>query len=163
LKIRSIALWTITAGAIAAMALFAAACGDDDSSSGQPGGGGSGSDASYVSSICKAELKLQKSLTSGDIDVSKVTDAKSAIAVYSKPLDQFVKDLKAANPPKDFKSYHDKMISNFEDITKKLKEDGDFNALSGADSLEDPPQDIADRLTNAAKDDKDCQAAGFDF
>ena len=100
MKIRSIALFAFSACAIAALGLFAAACGDDDSGGGS--GGGNGSDASYVSAVCKAQLKLEDAFSKGD--PSKITDAKSAIEMYSKPLDQYVKDMKSANTPKDFKT-----------------------------------------------------------
>jgi hypothetical protein len=152
------AFFAFSAGTIAALGLFAAACGDDDS--GGSSGGGNGSDASYVSAVCKAQLKLEDAFSTSD--PSKVTDAKSAIEMYTKPLDQYVKDMKAANPPKDVKTYHDQLVKAFEDATAKLKKDSNPAALGDINSPE-PPQAIKDRLTKAATADADCQKAGFSF
>jgi len=159
--------WAIAAAAM--LGLLLAACGGDDDDDGgssfSGGGGGSGSDKDYVAAMCKASLKFQNSLEEAATkDPSKISNPDEAFKVLSGPLDAFLADIKKANPPKDVKTYHDKVVKALSDASSKLKKDKDITAFATlGDSLADAPQEISDRLDKVAQDNPDCEKAGFTF
>src|SRR5262249_8855474 len=165
--------WVVIALAIVAcFGLFAAACGDDDSGGsnvsapggGSSGGGGTGSDQSYVSSICKAAAQFSDDISKATSDPSKLSDPTALANAFTKPFENYVNALKAAKPPSDVKDYNDKLIKALDDALASLKSGGDISSLSSfGDNIPDPPKDAADRLEKVAQSNGDCQKAGFDF
>lgn len=151
--------------AILPAALFAA-CGDDDDK-GSVGSAikessGSGTDESYVASVCKSMNAFSVSLEKAIKDNPNVTDPAKVVDILSKPIDTLTKDLKAAKPPADVKDYHNKVVSTFEQAAKALKDKKDPNVFGDFDPPK-PPDAVAARLKKAAESNKDCQAADFNF
>lgn len=157
-----------------------AACGgdDDDDSGGVTGAvvgktttssgndkassAGTGSDASYVASICKAQVKFQDSLEKIIKDNKDVTDEAKAVTLLTPPMDQLVKDMKAAKPPADARDYHNKVVETFETAIKQLKDKKNVAVLSELDPGP-PPEAVGKRLQAEAAKNADCTKADFDF
>ena len=173
--------------AIFAIMLFAACGGDDDdddtdsddngsessdstntpSSSGgntSSGGGGnaSSSDKKYVASICKATLEFTNAFSA--INPSSLTDESKVFEVLEKPFNDYVKALDDADPPKDFKDYHNQAVDQMKVILKAIK-DRDQDALDNIQEADfpEPPAGLQARLEDAAKDNKDCKEANVNF
>ncbi len=140
---------------IALASLALSACGDDDNS-----GGGSNSgatDESYMAAICKASLN-------GKTATDKLDPAsKDATKTLADAMDQFAKELKAANPPADVKSYHDSVVKYFQDFAAKVRSTKDLASLSDPGSPPKPPQAILDRLKKISDANADCKASDFNF
>jgi hypothetical protein len=156
LKIRA---YLAAAGLFAAISFVFvfAACG------GGGGSSGTGSDEQYVASLCKSMLKFQDSLTAVTKDPSKLSNPSDMSKAFAGPMDQLVKDLKAANPPKDVKSYHDELVAQFSKATDSLKNGGDLSSLSNMANLPNPPQAVQDRLQKVADNNADCKKGSFNF
>lgn len=150
---------------LAAGLVFAAACGGDDDSSGGPAAssGGTGSDEAYVASICKAQLKFSTSFKKVMSDPSKFNDPEEVAKIFSAPMDQLVKDMKAAKPPKDAKEYHDQVVKSISDVSAQLKKSKDITSLDLSDDKGEPPAEIAGRLQKIADNNEDCKKADFSF
>jgi hypothetical protein len=142
---------TILAGLVAVVigAAFAA-CGDDDS--------GTGTDAQYVADICKAQATFRDALKA--LDPTKLTTDSDQSKALVAPVTRYVNDVKAANPPKDVKPYHDKVVQFLSDGLDKLKK-GDPTALNG--EPEQAPQTVRDRLQKIADGNEDCKKTSFTF
>lgn len=157
MKLRTIrtrsGLLALTLGLVAAFG----ACGGDDAS-----GGGAGTDEQYVATICKASLKLTDAVAKASSNSSTVKNADDAVKLLSDPFQQYLNDLKAANPPKDLKDFHDQTVKALSNSIEKLKKEKDPAALSGSDQPE-PSQAIKDRLSQVADKNEDCKKAGFSF
>lgn len=165
MNFRTPRLWAFT-GLLAAGLLFAAACGGDSKSSGggPGGGGGTGSDESYVAALCKAELKFADSFNKAmSGDPSKLTDPNEVAKMFTGPFDQLAKDMKAANPPKDVKEYHDQLVKAISDASTQLKNNKDISQLDFGSNIKEPPQDVSDRLQKIADKNEDCKKADFSF
>lgn len=141
--------------AVTSMMLVFTACGGDSSS------GGTGTDEAYVSSVCKAMLKFSDSLNA--MDPTKLKSEDDAIKAITGPFDQLLKDLKAAKPPKDVKSYHDEVVATFQKANDQIKKNKDMSALTDAETPEPPPAAIKDRLQKIADKNADCKKADFNF
>jgi len=168
MKFRTLLL-SLSLAAIAAISLSAAACGGDDdnsssnnnnSSSDTKTNSGNGSDEQYVSALCKAAAKMQDSLTS--FDPSKIKSAEDAVNAMTNPLEQFVKDMKNAKPPKDVQQYHDALVKQISDAVNSLKKDKDPNAF-GKDfgDLPTPSAAVKERLQKVVDKNEDCKKAEF--
>ena len=128
MTIRKALTWALLAAfAVGAFALFAA-CGDDDSgrSVSNPGGGGStnggtGSDAQYVSAVCKAANKFTDDLSTASKDPSKLSDPTALANAFQKPLEDYLAALKQAKPPSDVKQFHDALVKALDDALASLK------------------------------------------
>ena len=150
--------WSVLLPLTIAFAIVLGACGGNDTG----GGGSTGTDEQYVSTICKASLKLTDAIATASSDPSKVKNADDAVKLLSEPFQQYLDDLKRANPPKDVKDYHDQTVKALSDSLAKLKKDKNPAALSGADQPQ-PSQAIKDRLSKVADTNEDCKKAGFSF
>ncbi len=159
----SIRRWLVLAPVALMCGILLAACGGDDASGiNAPGGGGTGSDESYVASLCKAQLKFTDALQNLSKDASKIKNAEDATKLLTGPFEQFAKDVKDANPPKDMKESHDKMTKALDQTIGQIKDGKSLDSLAMLD-IEDPPQDVLDRLQKAVDKNEDCQKADFSF
>jgi hypothetical protein len=173
----SLARLAIAPTLVAMVAL--SACGDDDSnskaaSSGSAttpakaatsagGSSGTGTDAAYVAAICKAQATFQATVEKIGTENANVTDPAKQAALLQPPVDQLVKDIKAANPPADAKAYHDSVVKAFEDASAALKAKKNPDALNSVSSPGPPPPDVAKRLQTIADTNQDCTTADFRF
>lgn len=152
--------WLMLAPALLAMVF--AACGGDDDDDGGSTSGATGSDAAFVSSICKAFLTFSTDLDKVMADASSITDEKAAAKKFAEPFDKLAKSFSDAKPPKDVKDWHSQASKTLTNAAKAMK-DGDLAALEGIDDLPDMPAGASERLEKLATDNKDCQAADFAF
>lgn len=169
MKIRTLLL-SLSLAAIAAISLTAAACGGDDDNSSSSNdtssnsdtklNSGTGGDEQYVSALCKAAAKMQDSITK--VDASKIKSADDAVNAMTGPIEQFVKDLKAAKPPKDVQDYHNAVVKKMSDAVDALKKNKDPNAF-GADfgEIPTPTAAVKDRLQKIVDQNEDCKKADF--
>lgn len=170
MKIRTLLL-SLSLAAVAAISLTAVACGGDDDNSGSKSdstssssdtktNSGTGSDEQYVSALCKAAAKMQDSITK--VDASKIKSADDAVNAMTGPIEQFVKDLKAAKPPKDVQEYHNAVVKKMSDAVDALKKNKDPNAF-GADfgEIPTPSASVKDRLQKIVDKNEDCKKADF--
>ena len=160
MKLHPIRTWSFLLPLVLVVAFALVACGDDDAASGASGG--TGTDEQYVATICKASLKLTDAIAKASSDPSKVKNADDAVKLLSDPFQQYLKDLKGANPPKDVKDYHDQTVKALSDSLDKLKKDKNPSALSSGDQPQPSPA-IKDRLSKVADKNEDCKKAGFSF
>ncbi|MCZ2108009.1 MAG: hypothetical protein LC118_00295 [Dehalococcoidia bacterium] len=168
MKIRTLLL-SLSLAAIAAISLTAVACGGDDdssssssSSSDSKPSSGTGGDEQYVATICKAAVKMQDSMDK--VDLTKIESVDDAVKAMTGPLDQFIKDIKNAKPPKDAKEYHEAVVKKMSDAVASLKKDKDAAAFGeGFGDMPEPPAAVKERLQKVAKDNADCQKADFTF
>ena len=156
LKLHPIRTWSVLLPFTLVLAFALVACGGNDA------GTGAGSDEQYVATICKASLKLTDAIAKASSDPSKVKNADDAVKLLSEPFQQYLNDLKGANPPKDVKDYHDQTVKAVSDSLEKLKKDKNPSALSSGDQPQ-PSQTIKDRLSRVADSNEDCKKAGFSF
>ena len=127
--------------AILGASLFASCGGDDDS-----GGGGTGSDAAFVSDICKAGAKFSKSMDNLQKDLANEKDVDKLAEKASKPFETFAAEFSKAKPPSDLKEWHENTSKGLTAASKSLK-DGDFEPLD--DNLMTSPPDAAGERLNA--------------
>lgn len=142
--------WMVVSG-VAAILLGSAfaACGGDS---------GTGTDARYVADICTAQATFRAGLDA--LDPTKLTTAADQAKALVAPVTLYLKDVKASQPPKDAKPYHDKIVQFLSDGLEKLKQ-GDASALGNEP---DPaPQDIRDRFQKIADGNEDCKKTNFTF
>jgi hypothetical protein len=145
-----------------ALLLLFAACGDD---SGGSTSGGTGSDETYVAQVCAASLKFSKALDAAMAKLSPSDLAGDALTkALTGPLDDYVKDLAKATPPKDVKPYHDEIVKTFKNAIDQIKKDpASAETAFDTSNLPEPPQAVKDRLDKLAKANKDCIASDFTF
>ena len=133
-----------------------AGCGDDSSSS----SGGGGTDESYVAAVCKGALKFTNGITSAAKSLGDGAKPEDEAKAIQGPLDDFIKDLKAAKPPSDVASYHSAFVTALESASKKMKDSKDPKAFDEVKPPESAP-DIKARLDKVAANNKDCKDSGF--
>lgn len=172
---------------LAFAALGAAACGGDDDDSGSNGATNSGADATttttttssndkasdaggakpsgtdekYVAALCKSAAEFLDSFSKLQASAATATSEDDILKAFTKPMEEWIKDMKDAKPPSDLKDYHEKTVAAMEKALNGMKS-GDPNALSNFD-IGDPPKGAAERLQAAADKNKDCQDAQINF
>ena len=147
---------TASAFAVVVLAGFgAAACGGDD--------GGGGSDAEYVSAVCGAVLQFQDDFTEVIEGATGDETTEEAVELFVEPLENYVANLKEANPPEDIEGYHSEVVQTTEDALNRVKEENSLDALNDVGEPEPPSEEIQARLESAAAEDENCQEADFTF
>jgi ABC-type glycerol-3-phosphate transport system substrate-binding protein len=147
----------LLAPALGAALILSAACGDDND---VPGGGGSnnptGSDEKYVTQLCTGFGDFQDSFFKVLTSLTATSSEKDVQKALEKPIDDLVKAMERANPPKDVKQYHDDAVKQLQAMQKQIKS-GNLDALGDDEGVfPDPPQDVQDRLAAAAANVKEC-------
>lgn len=136
--------------------LLLSACGGGDGGS----GGGTGTDESFVASVCKAGAKFQDDLLKAIGEMASSDNESEAAKTVAKPFKEFAASFRKANPPADLKDWHSEASKRLDDVAAAL-EKGNIDALSGDSPFPDPPQSVADRLSAVAEKNADCQKASL--
>jgi len=121
---------------------------------------GTGDDKPYAKSLCVSlDAYLAKFLDEAGKDPELLTNQEKTIKVAGPILDDLAKNLSKAKPPKDMAKYHDELVKNVRDVAKKAN-DGTITSLDQfsdiSANVEEPPQDVQDRLSKAARDTPEC-------
>jgi hypothetical protein len=84
--------------------LALAACGDDGDDDPPAGNGGTGTDEEYLKAIC-----------SGTSEFSNALITKTTAEEIAQVIEDFIADMKAANPPADLVEYNTEFVKYLED------------------------------------------------
>ncbi len=144
-------------------ALLAGCGGDDDDGGEAAPKAPSGSDEAYVAIFCKASNTFGEDFFTALTSIAEDATDKEAAAAFVDPFETYVKDLRAAKPPKDVKAAHDQILSQLTDALKELKAGNNPEVIF--DALESPDVDdaISARLDAAAEKNQDCIDGGVTF
>lgn len=142
-------------------ALLFAGCGDDDDGGG--GGTRTGTDEQFVSDFCAALKDFDEDFSSVFANIEDLEDEDAMMEAMAEPISNFANAFEDIRVPSDLRDWHQQASRALRDAADSI-EDGNFDeAAFDEDLIEEPPQDVQDRLQSLAEDNEDCKDANFDF
>ena len=122
------------------------------------GDGGSGSDEEYVEAICVATDELSDVI----LQVFSAPSRDNVGEIMTDAYRGYRDALRDANPPDDMEQYHGELVAIVEEAVDLLDAGGNPDeAFAATGDLEDPPQAVQDRLTEAAQNVEACEGSEF--
>jgi hypothetical protein len=126
-------------------------------------GGGSGSDESFVRSLCKAQTELRQGVDAAIAGAATQTDPRRTVELLIPPVEAYVKAFRDAKPADDMKEWHSSASSQLQAAVDRFKSERTLASLEGfGDSpVPDPPAVQKQRLREAARNVEECNGVAF--
>jgi len=147
----------LIAPALAGLLVFGGACGG-----GSGGPSGPEADERYLTELCTGFGQFTEGFLEAVSDLSNESSDREIQDALEKPIDDLVKAMERAEPPRDVRDYHEDSLDQIKDLQEQVRA-GNLEALTRQDEgvVPEPPEEVQARLSAVAANISECQGLGL--